>query len=99
MADTSIADDVRTEPPEMDYRSHRRQFERYLHLLKWFVIHMLLILPMLYFFLVGHQLVTGTMFLILALAALAYGVVSMGSIARDVEAGFESAGHPGSARR
>jgi hypothetical protein len=83
----------------MDYASHKRQFERFLHLLKWAVIHVLLILPMLYFYLVGHQPVLGTVFLLLGLGALGYGIVTTGSIGRDIEAAFDSAGHPGRAQR
>ena len=42
---TSTTDDVRTEPPAMDYGSHQRQYERFLHLTKWFLIHAALLAP------------------------------------------------------
>lgn len=83
----------------VDYRSHQRQYGRFLHLIKWFVIHMALLLPALYFFLIGGQAVTGTAFLVLALVALGYGIISTPGVGRDLEAAIESAGHPGRARR
>lgn len=99
MATSTTTDDVRTEPPAMDYGSHRRQYERFLHLTKWFLIHAALLAPALYFYIIAGQGLAGTVFLVLGLAALAYGIISTGGIGRDLEAAVESAGHPGREQR
>jgi hypothetical protein len=96
---TGQATDIRTEPPRRDYRSHKRQFDRFLHLTKWFIIHAALLLPALYFYVVAGEGIAGTAFLLLGLIALAYGVLTTGGIGRDVEAAIDSTGHPGRARR
>lgn len=71
-------------PPAMDYASHQRTFRRFIHLLKWFVVHMALLLPALYFFIIGGQAIAGTVFLILAVAALGYGIVTLAEATRDL---------------
>lgn len=71
-------------PPAMDYASHERTFRRFLHLLKWFVVHLALLIPALYFFIIAGQGVVGTVFLILAVVALGYGVISVPEAARDL---------------
>jgi hypothetical protein len=78
-------------PPAMDFASHERQFLRFVHLIKWFVIHALLILPALFFMLVGAQPVIGVVLLALALGALGYGILSTPQIARDVGRALEHA--------
>lgn len=94
MAIDSTRDDVRTVPPAMDYASHRRQYRRFLHLTKWFVIHALIMLPALYFFLVGNQPLVGGILLAAAIAALGYGIVSTAGIKKDVEETIESVTDP-----
>lgn len=94
MAIGSTRDDVRTVPPAMDYRSHERQYRRFLHLTKWFVIHALVLLPALYFFLVGNQPVAGGTLLAIAVFALGYGIVSTSGIKEDVEETVESVTDP-----
>jgi hypothetical protein len=76
-------------PPAMDYSSHQRQFYRFVHLMKWFVIHMAFLLPALYFYLIGGEPVVGTVFLALAVGALGYGILSTPSIARDLGRALE----------
>jgi hypothetical protein len=76
--------DIHNEPPAMDYASHQRQFRRFLHLVKWAIIHFALLLPGLYFLIIGHQTITGMIFVALAVTGLAYGVVSTQGITRDV---------------
>jgi hypothetical protein len=75
-------------PPAMDYASHERTYRRFMHLLKWFVIHLALLLPALYFFIIAGQGVVGTLFLGLALAALGYGVISVPEAAKDLKQTF-----------
>lgn len=92
-----MADHARTAgtlPPAMDYDSHRRQYRRFLHLTKWFVIHALILLPSLYFFLVGNQPLTGGILLAAAIVALGYGIVSTSGIKEDVEETIESVTDP-----
>lgn len=98
MATTPPPDDIRNEPPAMDYRSHQRQYERFLHLTKWFVIHAVFLMPALYFFIIVGQGVAGTIFLLIALGTLAYGIISTGGIGKDIESAFENTRHPGEAR-
>jgi hypothetical protein len=76
-------------PPAMDYASHARQYYRVIHLVKWFVLHALLILPALFFMLVGGQPVTGAIFLAVAFGALGYGILTTPQIARDVGRAME----------
>lgn len=99
MAPTPPPDDIQTEPPAMDYRSHQRQYERFLHLTKWFIIHAVFLMPALYFYIIAGQGVAGTIFLLIGLGALAYGIVTTGGIGRDIEAAVESTGHPGRVQR
>jgi len=89
MATISQVSDIHEEPPAMDYASHVRQFNRFLHLLKWFVVHVALMLPALYFYIIGHQPVTGTIFLALGVAALGYGIISTSAIRHDVQAAID----------
>jgi hypothetical protein len=70
-------------PPAMDYASHVRQFHRFIHLVKWFVVHMAFLLAALYFFLIGGQPIIGTVLLAIAVGALGYGILSTPQIARD----------------
>ena len=86
-----IGDDVRVEPPMLDYAAHKRQYNRFVHLLKWFIIHFALLLPALYFYIIAGDAMTGTVLLVLALGAFVYGILSIGSIRHDVEAAAVSA--------
>jgi hypothetical protein len=89
MATISPSAQLEDIPPAMDFASHERQYYRVVHLVKWFVVHALLLLPALFFMLVGGQPVTGTIFLALALGALGYGVLATPQIARDVDRALE----------
>lgn len=82
-------DDIETIPPAMDYAAHERQYNRFLHLTKWFVIHLVLLLPALYFFIVAGEAVAGVLFLALAAVALGYGVISTPAVARDLGRALE----------
>ena len=99
MARAPRRNDIETLPPAMDYASHERQYRRFLHLLKWFVVHVALLLGAVYSYLVASQPVAGTLFLVLGLAALGYGIVTTSGIRQDIEAAVESAGHPGQVGR
>lgn len=85
--------EVREIPPAMDYVAHERTYRRFLHVARWFVIHMLLLLPALYFLIVGGQPLVGTIFLVLAIIALGWGVISTPEAARDLKQAFELEQH------
>lgn len=68
----------------VDYASHKRQFDRFLHILKWFVIHALLMLAGLYYLVIEGEAVAGTLFVLLAVAVISYGIFTISSVARDV---------------
>ncbi len=84
MAVEQISDDGVA--PAIDFASHERQFRRFVHLTKWFAIHMFVALIAIYFLVVAGDTMTGALFLAVALAALGYGIVSTPQIARDVNA-------------
>lgn len=86
---TRPAGEIRDIPPAMDYASHERTYRRFLHILRWVVAHMLLLLPALYFLVVGGQPLIGTMFLVLAIIALGWGVISTPEAARDLKQAFD----------
>lgn len=73
-------------PPIREFASHKRQYHRFLHLTKWFVIHMAALLSALYFFIITGQSVPGSILLVLSIGALAYGIFSTPQVARDVGA-------------
>jgi hypothetical protein len=77
-------------PPAMDYASHLRQFHRFVHLLKWFVIHLAFLLAALYFFLIGGQPIIGAVSLAIAVGMLGYGILSTPQIARDIGRALEN---------
>jgi hypothetical protein len=94
MATGSTRDDIRTMPPAIDYMNHERQYRRFLHLTKWFVIHALIMLVALYFFLIGNQPVTGAVFLAISVGAITYGIFTTASIRKDIESAMEGATNP-----
>lgn|SRR5690606_24512160 len=87
-------DDIRTVPPAMDYRSHERQYKRFVHLTKWFVIHAVILLVALYAFLIAQEAITGTVLLALALAALGYGIFTTSAVREDIKTSIKGATDP-----
>jgi hypothetical protein len=65
---------------EMDYPAHIRTWNRFLHMGKWFIIHMIFIGISLYFFLVASQHLVGIVFLAIAVVLLGYGIVTLGRV-------------------
>ncbi|HEV7346209.1 MAG TPA: aa3-type cytochrome c oxidase subunit IV [Devosia sp.] len=66
-------------PPiaSMDFQHHVNTYNRFLHLTKWFVIHLCVLLVSLYFFIIAANGIGGVVFLVLAIAALVYGIMSV----------------------
>jgi len=73
-------------PPVREFASHQRQYDRFLHLAKWFVVHLGLLLFALYLLIIAGQAVAGSVLLALAIGALGYGIFSTPQVAHDVEA-------------
>jgi hypothetical protein len=67
-------------PEEMDYPAHIRTWNRFLHLLKWAVAHLICVGIALYFFLVASLHLMGIVMLAVAVAVIVYGVVTVGRI-------------------
>jgi hypothetical protein len=65
---------------EMDYPAHIRTWNRFVHLLKWVVVHFICIGISLYFFLVASAHLMGVVMLAVAVAAIGYGIVTTGRI-------------------
>jgi hypothetical protein len=75
------------EPPEiglhyeeMDYPAHIRTWNRFLHLSKWFVAHLVCVAIALYFFLVASIHLMGVVMLFVAACVLVYGVITTARI-------------------
>jgi hypothetical protein len=88
VTDTSArADPLIEEPTEveimsedMDYPAHIRTWNRFVHLGKWVIVHMIFIGISLYFFLVASQHLVGIVFLAIAVFVLGYGIVTLGRV-------------------
>lgn len=75
--------------PWQDFPAHVRTYNGFLHLLKWFVVHLALLLPALFCFIVVGQPVAGAVLLVIAVVAFGYGVVSLPSAGRDIAAAMD----------
>lgn len=74
------------EGPKFDFEAHVRTYNGFLNLLKWFCIHMAILLVGLYFVIIAGDPFVGTFLILLAVAALVYGLVRNPKVRRDVEA-------------
>jgi hypothetical protein len=81
-ADPLIAEPADAEffSEEMDYPSHIRTWNRFIHMGKWFILHLIFIGISLYFFLVASQHLAGIVFLAIAVFLLGYGIVTLGRV-------------------
>ena len=75
--------------PAIEYASHRRQYERFMHLGKWFVIHLAILMVALYCFIIAGAHLAGFALLALSIVALGYGIATTSGIARDLRAAVE----------
>lgn len=69
---------------EEDYPAHVHTYNRFLNLVKWFAIHLLLLTVGLYFLVMAANPVAGSMFILIAVAALVYGIVRNPNARQDV---------------
>ena len=71
-----------------DYLSHVRTYNRVLGMAKWFVLHMAIILPALYFFVIAGNPGMGAALIVLSIGILIYGFLRRTSIRRDLAEGL-----------
>jgi hypothetical protein len=76
--------------PEMDYPAHVRTFNSVLSVIKWFVIHVFILLIALYFFAIANEPEVGTFLILCSVALLIYGLLRRPSIRADIEKAIES---------
>lgn len=74
------------EAPRRDFESHVRTYNGFLNLLKWFVIHIALLLVGLYFIVIADQPAAGWTFIVIAVAALVFGLLQNPKIRQDAKA-------------
>ena len=68
----------------MDYPAHVETYNRFLNLVKWFIYHMCLLVPALYFLIIGGNMLLGTILVVLAIALLIFGLMRNPHIRDDV---------------
>jgi hypothetical protein len=76
--------------PEMDFPAHVRTFNSVLSVVKWFVIHLFILLIALYFFAIANQPAVGTFLILCSVALLIYGLLRRPSIRADIEKAVEA---------
>lgn len=75
---------------EVDFPSHVRTYNRFVHTLGWFAFHVLIILAALYFFAIANNPALGITLIVVALAVLGIGLSRRSPIQRDLAAGLRS---------
>lgn len=71
--------------PSMDYEAHNRTYNRFLNLVKWFIIHMLFLVVALYFFIIAGNSMAGLVLLLIAIGVLIYGLLHNPKVRYDAE--------------
>jgi hypothetical protein len=71
--------------PSMDYASHIGTYNRFLNLLKWFIVHMFFLAPALYFMIVAGNSIAGSILLLLAVVVLVYGLMRNPNVREDID--------------
>ena len=84
--DPLVPPQVPDDAPRFDFQSHVRTYNGFLNLLKWFCIHMAILLVGLYFMIIAGDPYTGGVLILAAIAALAYGLMRNPHVRQDVEA-------------
>jgi hypothetical protein len=92
-----ISPDPLLEPPplppgQMDYQEHIKTYDRFLRLLKWFVLHMAVLLVALYFFIIDDNMGAGIALLLVSAAMLVYSVFTTANMRRDAESAIVHTG-------
>ncbi|WP_332715908.1 aa3-type cytochrome c oxidase subunit IV [Pelagibacterium mangrovi] len=76
--DPAIAEPTPTQL-DAEYAEHTRTYNGFVHLAKWFLIHMALLLGGIYVATLGGSVVGGVAIIVIAFAALIYGIISTAS--------------------
>ncbi|QYO76087.1 aa3-type cytochrome c oxidase subunit IV [Devosia salina] len=74
------------EAPGMDYPAHVRTYNGFMNLLKWFVIHIAILLAGLYFVVLAGDPYAGGVLILAAIGALVYGLLNNPGIRQDARA-------------
>ena len=84
-----VSPDPALSPPPpasgMDYESHVQTYNRFVHLVKWFMIHMAFVVVALYFFIIEHNGIAGAVVLLAGIAVLLFGLFRNPNVRRDVK--------------
>jgi hypothetical protein len=85
-----VSPDPAIQPPplsggQMDYPAHIQTYNGFMNLLKWFTIHMALLLVGLYFMIIANGPWTGGFFVLVAIAALVFGLMRNPNLNQDVQ--------------
>lgn len=67
---------------DAEYTEHTKTYNGFLHLTKWFLIHVPLLLIGLYVMTLGGSMAGGTVLIVIAIAALVYGILTTPGSAR-----------------
>lgn len=69
----------------MEFVEHEKTYAGFLHLLKWFIIHLALDVVALYFLVIQASAGVGAVLLLVAFVALGYGIARTPSARRHAE--------------
>lgn len=75
---------------DMDYPAHVRTYNRFINLLQSVIGHFVFLIPALYFFIIGHNVVAGTVLLVISVLVLLYGLFRNPAINRDFNQALDS---------
>lgn len=67
---------------DAEYREHTRTYNGFLHLTKWFLIHIPLLLLGIYAMTLGGSMAGGVVLIVVGIAALVYGILTTPRSAR-----------------
>ena len=67
----------------MDYPAHVRTYNRFINFLQSMIAHLAFLVMALYFFIIAHNPVVGTILLVIAVLVLLYGLFRNPAINRD----------------
>ncbi|GEM_PF-1890801 len=77
--------------PKFDFDAHVRTYNGFLNLLKWFCIHMAILLVGLYFTVIAGDPFLGGFLILLAIGAFAFGLLRNPAFRQDVKAAAQGA--------
>jgi hypothetical protein len=72
-----IVDSPMSQSASIRFQEHVNTYNRFLHLVKWFVLHIGVLVVALYFFIIQANPGAGGVLLALSIGALAYGIISV----------------------